>query len=516
MPLRHTSRTTICSAALPLPTPSHAPPLCETPLQTALKDETERIRANFFCPGHKQGSLIPPSLSSLLSAPLHADVPELPALDNLASPVAALARSQALATATFTPGTPEWRSFYLVNGSTVGIQAAIMSILPPFSRLALPRNAHQSAVSALVLAGVTPVWTPVKYLVASDVPLPISATDVRNACEMQQVRAVFVVSPTYHGLCADIPAIVAVAAEYNARVIVDEAHGAHFKFHPELPAPAAFSGPDVVVQSTHKTLTAMSQAAMLHVCTRGVEVEKVSAALQMLQTSSPNYILLASLEAARALMDMRGRELWGSTIGLARECARKIDLLDGFSVLGVGTDQSVWGIDRDDTRLTVLMADDMCGFELDERLIDRFGVYAELPSFRHLTFVFTPGNTRQEVDLLVSALAEIGTTIGASGNRKRGTLKGTSKGTVFGEATNVTPREAFFADAEIMPVEDAVGRICVQTLCPYPPGIPVLVPGERVSKACINVLQAVLKAGGSVSGACDESLSTIRVMKSNV
>lgn len=277
----------------------------------------------------------------------------------------------------------------------------------------------------------------------------------------------------------------------------------------------------MVVQSTHKTLGAMSQAAMLHVRKALVDRQQMAAALQLVQSTSPNYMLLASLEAARAEMDARGEDLMSSTMDLARNCAVRIASLKGFEVLGVEHvgmnerdsegNRMVFALDQ--TRVTMMVPRGVTGYELDTHLIDRFGVYCELPSFKHLTLVLTPGNTKEDVDRLVLALSLFEAT-----SVEEMMIEGLeesempSTGSVFGEETGMTPRDAFFADSEVVATDEAIGRICAETLCPYPPGVPVLVPGERITEECVYVLRKVLDMGGSVSGASDESLSKIRVI----
>lgn len=505
--------------------PPQTPTTPHTPLLDALQSETRRIHANFFCPGHKQGVHALPAFQDALGiAPFSLDLPELPALDNLFSPEGVIEESQSLAARIFTrEGSELWDTYFLINGTTCGVHAAVLACVKPGRRVILPRNVHQSAVHALILSGALPIWVQPIYDEHFDLLHGINVQQVSDALDQWkgEVDAILVVSPTYHGVCSDIEALAEVAHAHGVVLIVDEAHGSHFAFHHLLPASATFCTADIVVQSTHKTLPALSQAAMMHVRRERVSKEKVVAALRMVQSTSPNYLLLASLEAARAVMEERGEDLMSRTIDLARNCAVRIASLEGFQVLGVESvgaegecrarrERLMYALDP--TRVTVFLPEGVTGYDLDTHLIDRFGVYCELPSFKHVTFVITPGNTQADVDRLVTSLALYEAT------SHQGMLdmeipknQSPSRGSVFGEQTDVSPRAAFFADAVTVLADDAVGRICVETLCPYPPGIPIVVPGERITADCVEVLQAVLEAGGSVSGASDESLSTLRV-----
>ncbi|PXF48131.1 Arginine decarboxylase [Gracilariopsis chorda] len=494
----------------------------DTPLISTLHDESRRVRGNFFCPGHKQGNRIHPSFRSLCEPdPLRADLPELPALDNLFSPEGVIQDAQRMAADTFTrDGSEIWQTLFLVNGSTCGIEAAVLACARPGRKLIIPRNAHQSAVHAAVLSGTIPVWVTPQYDQRNDLVHGITASDILEAFRKHgnQIDAVLIVSPTYHGVCSDTETIARIAHEFGAKLIVDEAHGAHFTFHPSLPRSATDSQADIVVQSTHKTLTAMSQAAMMHVRKASVDTRQLRSALQLVQTTSPNYLLLASLDGTRALMEERGKALMTQTIDLARDCASRIAKLEGFEVLGtngVGMEAVnsenylVYGLDC--TRITVLLPSGMIGYDLDSYLIDQYGVYAELPAFRHLTFVLSPGTSQKDVDVLVTSLSKYKTTA-VEINKPNGATRVNWEDTFKDDNSAISPRDAFFADSMTLKTEDAIGRISVDTLCPYPPGIPLIIGGERITRKHIDILRAVLEAGGSVSGAADNELSTIRVV----
>lgn len=497
-----------------------------TPLLDALATETQHIRANFFCPGHKQGNTLPKPLESLLGTQVFkADLPELPALDNLFAPEGPLASAQNLASDAFTTdGSAIWSTHFLVNGTTCGIQAAFLACVQQSDHVLLPRNAHQSAVHALVQTGATPIWLDPIYDAQNDLLHGISSTTVREAFDAHAasttsgnstpISTILIISPTYHGVVSNINEIARIAHMHGARVIVDEAHGAHLHFHDALPASATECDADVVVQSTHKTLTAFTQAAVMHVRRSSMNEARIRSALQVVQSTSPNYLLLSSLDATRALMQTDGQQLLTRTIQLARQCTKRIANLDGFSVLGYGEhgkDSNLYNLDA--TRITVLLPPNVTGYEIDTHLIDRFGVYAELPSFRHITFVLTIGTTQDDVDTLITSLHLYNATSGEDTPFAHGFWLDVP---VFHNASEhaiaMTPRQAFFAPSISIPTEKAVGRISADTLCPYPPGIPVLVPGEIVTEAGIRVLKSVLGGGGSVSGASDNTLSILRVV----
>lgn len=490
----------------------------DTPLLTAVELEAQKVRVNLFCPGHKQGAAAAASLQRLTGASaLRNDVPELPALDNLFAPEGAIADAQARAADAFLGAAAAargWRTFFLVNGSTCGVAAAVLACVRPGRAVVLPRNAHQSAVHALVLSGGVPVWVEPAYDATRDVLHGVEPAAVAAALESHEgeVDAVLIVSPTYHGVCSDVAAISALAHAAGACLIVDEAHGAHFAFHPALPTPAAACGADAVVQSTHKTLGALTQAAMLHVrSSPRMLPARVSASLQLVQSTSPSYLLMSSLDAARDQMAQNGRALLASAIALARDASTRIAALEGFSVLSMTKDRSTLGMFAlDPTRVTVLLPETMSGYDLDEHLIDMFGTYAELPAFRHITLIFTPGNSQADVDTLVTSLAVFAAT---AKETPRQAMPASPPSMSKRPVSVLSPRDAFFSRTETVAIANAVGRVSADTLCPYPPGIPLLIPGEEISSECIDYLHAVLAAGGSVSGAPNDSLSELRVVK---
>lgn len=499
----------------------------KTPIVDAIATESARVRSNFFCPGHKQGAVLYSELRDLVGTDVfRADLPELPALDNLFAPEGVIEESQRLAADVFTEcGSEKWNTYFLVNGTTCGIEAAILSTVRPDGYVILPRNAHQSAVHGLVLSGATPIWIDPIYDAEHDLLHGVTANSVKEAlkCAPGQVDVVLIISPTYYGTLSNVREIATIAHEDGARLIVDEAHGAHLRFHEDLPESATSCNADIVVQSTHKTLTAFTQAAMMHVRKSSIDGKRVTASLQLVQSTSPSYLLLASLDATRALMQGYGRELMAETIRLSRVCSQRIASLDGFSVLGEdettsdglkcsvqATQTKTLVYSRDPTRITVILPPHVTGYDIDTHLIDRFGVYAELPSFRHITFVLTPGTSQEDVDMLVASLsvyAATGSDISSSVNKFDPSALG-----AHSKTAKMTPRQAFFAPAKAISSSDAVGCVCAETLCPYPPGIPVLLPGEVITQASIDFLKAVLDAGGSVSGSSDDALLTIRVI----
>ncbi|MCC3405400.1 MAG: aminotransferase class I/II-fold pyridoxal phosphate-dependent enzyme [Microcoleus sp. PH2017_10_PVI_O_A] len=502
---------------------SPANPQQQTPLLDALRDRTNHHHSPFYAPGHKRGQGISQPLVDLFGAAVfRSDLPELPELDNLFNPEGAIAQAQELAAQAFEADSTR----FLANGSTCGIIAAIVATCGPGDKIILPRNIHSSAISGLILSGAMPIFVSPEYDRTWDIANSITPEAAAAALEQHSdAKAVMVVYPTYHGVCGDLRAIAKITHQYNIPLLVDEAHGAHFNFHPNLPAPALSAGADLTVQSIHKTLGAMTQASMLHVKGDRINIQKVDRALQLVQSTSPSYLLLASLDAARQQIALHGNELMAQTLDLAAKARSHISQIPGLSVLEQLNTRGFAALDR--TRLTVKVSDlGITGFAADEILHSEFAVTAELPMPQHLTFIISLGNTESDIDNLVKAF----TLLAERSKFGSGLCSGFNgfNGFMFKEEARskkqdvsplplsptppISPREAFFSPTETVAADKAVDRTSAELICPYPPGIPVLMPGEIITQTALDYLQHILAAGGKITGCSDRSLQTLRIV----
>jgi arginine decarboxylase len=493
----------------------------ETPLLDALWKCANKHHAPFYTPGHKQGKGISQRLVDRFGAAIfRADLPELPELDNLFAPQEAILAAQQLAAAAF--GAEQ--TWFLVNGSTCGVEAAILATCGAGDKIILPRNVHYSAIAGLILSGAIPIFVYPEYDPALEIAHSITTEAIASALEQHpDAKAVMMVYPTYYGVCGDVSAIASLTHQYNIPLLVDEAHAAHFAFHPELPTSALTAGADLSVQSIHKVLGAMTQASMLHVQGNRVNIDRVSKALQLLQSTSPSYLLLASLDAARQQMALQGKELMTRTLQLADDARNRISQIPGLSVLQL-VEKSPGFVALDKTRLTVTVSGlGLTGFEADEILHQELGVTAELPSLQHLTFIITLGNTASDIERLVQAFITLAR-MRAGGTGEAGGTEGekplasqpltfTLQPSSFSLHPSLTPREAFFAPTETLPIEQTSDRISAELVCPYPPGIPVLIPGEVITAKAIDYLRKIKTLGGYISGCADPSLSQLKVVK---
>ncbi|MBD0301361.1 MAG: aminotransferase class I/II-fold pyridoxal phosphate-dependent enzyme [Tolypothrix sp. T3-bin4] len=498
----------------------------QIPLLDALKANAARPHAPFYTPGHKQGEGISQSLADLLGkAVFRADLTELADLDNLFAPQGVIQEAQQLAAEAFGAS----QTWFLVNGSTCGIEAAILATCGMGDKIILPRNVHSSAIAGLILSGAIPVFLNPEYDPVLDIAHSITPEAVQAALQQHpDAKAVLTVYPTYYGVCGNLSAIARVTHQYNIPLLVDEAHGAHFGFHPELPTPALAAGADLTVQSIHKVLGAMTQASMLHIQGNRIDCDRISKALQLVQSTSPSYLLLASLDAARQQMALHGKMLMSRTLQLADEARTKISQIPGLSVLqipskpyqgGLGGSSSRGGlrgspgfVALDETRLTVTVSGlGLTGFEADEILDEKFAVTAEFASLQHLTFIISLGNTSADIEQLVQSFI----TLANEYRRTNLTFKSELWQDLFTtkcHPLHFSPREAFFAVSETLPLAQTSDRICAEIVCPYPPGIPVLMPGEIITKPILDYLQQIQAMGGFISGCGDISLRTLKVV----
>ncbi|WP_052049514.1 aminotransferase class I/II-fold pyridoxal phosphate-dependent enzyme [Leptolyngbya sp. KIOST-1] len=474
----------------------------QTPILSALQDSSRRPHAAFYAPGHKRGQGASPRLRELLGeAALAADLPELPELDNLFAPAGVILEAQALAAEAFGAEA----TYFLANGSTCGIEAAILATVGPGEKIIVPRNAHRSVIAGLVLAGAMPVFVAPEYSAGLGLVLGIKAEAIAAAlAHHPDSRAVLLVSPTYHGICSDIGAIAALTQAHGIPLLVDEAHGPHFAFHPDLPTPALALGADLVVQSTHKVLGALSQAAMLHTRGHRVDRDRLQVALQLTQSTSPNSLLLASLDAARHQMATEGKTLLTETLALADQLRLDLAAISGLRVIDKSAVMACSSVsDLDLTRLTVEVSGlGMTGLAADELLHEELGVTVELPELRHLTLIVSLGNTaadRQRCAAGFRALA-------AGCADRRSSADAWSPPTVPENGDPLftlpvmSPRDAFFAATETVPASAALGRLSADTVSAYPPGIPTLVAGEVITEDAIAHLAAIKQQGGYVTG----------------
>ena len=471
----------------------------------------------FHTPGHKQGIGMERAFRDFVGDNVLAiDLTQIRGLDDLLQPEEALVEAQDLAAQCF----GAQQSFFLINGSTSGNQCMMMAALNPGDKLALPRNSHKSAMGGLIMSGATPVWMQPEVDEALHMDHTITPATVRATLEREpDIKAIYIVSPTYYGVAADLEAIVAIAHEHDIPLLVDEAWGPHFHFHPALPLSAMQAGADMCINSTHKMLGSLSQTAMLHVQGNRVKLDRLKAVYKLFLSTSPNLVLVASLDVARRQMALEGPALLSRTIEIAQDARRRLNEIKGVYCFGEELEGRPGVYDIDPTKITVTVKNlGYTGYEAEEILRRRYNVQVELADLFNVVALYTIGTSQTASDALVYGVSELAREdrpvdiFSPSGVLERRMRTGTYKLPQI-PPIRLVPRDAFLASTEFVPFKLSAGRICAEVITPYPPGIPVLSPGEEITPEIIDYLALEKRAGVKMQGPYDDDLKFIRVVR---
>ncbi len=471
----------------------------------------------FHTPGHKQGIGMERAFRDFVGDNVLAiDLTQIRGLDDLLQPEEALVEAQELAAECF----GAQQSFFLINGSTSGNQCMMMAALNPGDKLAIPRNSHKSAMGGLIMSGATPVWMQPEVDEALHMDHTVTPETVRATLRADpEIKAVYVVSPTYYGVAADLEAIVAIAHEHDVPVLVDEAWGPHFHFHPALPLSAMQAGADICINSTHKMLGSMSQTAMLHVQGNRIKLDRLKAVYKLFLSTSPNLVLVASLDVARRQMALDGPALLSRTIEIANDARRQLNEITRVYCFGEEQEGRPGVFDLDPTKITITVKNlGYTGYEAEEILRRRYNVQVELADLFNVVALYTIGTTTEASDALVHGMRELAREdrpvdiFSPSGVLERRMNTGTYKLPSI-PPIRLVPRDAFLAATEFVPFKLSAGRICAEVITPYPPGIPVLSPGEEITAEIIDYLTLEKKAGVKMQGPYDDELKFIRVVR---
>jgi arginine/lysine/ornithine decarboxylase len=457
-------------------------------------------------PGHKGGPGAPPRGVELFGAGLYAiDVSEMGGFDYLHGATSALLRAQADAARIFGAA----RTFYLVNGATSGNLAALLATASDHDRVLVARGSHRSVYAGLVLSGARPSYLAPVANPALDGLFGIDLDDLERALEDEpSISAVHVTSPSYYGFTIPLDDVRTLTAARGIPLIVDEAHGSHFVFNAAFPRPALGYGADLVVQSPHKTLGSLTQSSLLHVAGTRVNVDRVDQALQMLQSSSPSALLLLSLDLAITEAASSGQAAWGRAIASATTVRAALADATRLHIYGDEIKDAPGIYDFDPTKLVVDVSGlAMTGQESATWLKQHWRINPEFSDLRRIVFSITPGDDERSIELLIDALGALGHT--ARGSESQALI---SRWPQASPALAVTPREGFSSSAEPVALDSAIGRVTAEMIVPYPPGIPLLVPGELLTEAVIETLRQLLAAGCRMVGMADPSGSSIRCL----
>jgi arginine decarboxylase len=475
------------------------------PYFDALKSYVEQRNLTFHVPGHQHGLSVPPEFAELLHAwGLSGDITEVLGIDDIHDPSQQCLQAQQLAAELYGAD----HTFFLVNGSTVGNQAMFLSTLGPEATVILPHNSHRSVHSALLLSGAKAHFFATDFHPELLCSLPPTVAQAVQAMDrFPDAQALFLTSPTYHGACAPIRTIVEEAHKRDMLVLVDEAWGSHLRFCQGLMS-AVEAGADMVVQSSHKLTSAMTQGALLHV--NGLTTARVQSVLRHLQTSSPSSLIVASLDCARRQMALAGTELWREAWELALHLQRSIDELEGVSCFSTPRD---W----DRSRLIVQAVErGYSGYDLESALRHGHDIQVEMSEAHQVTLLVTPGHTAEHGERLVSALKELPMKDAFPWDDIRETfLSLWTKNSVF-ETPEMTVRETFFSPQSSVSLEKAVDQTCAELLYCYPPGVPFVYPGQRFSREALELIETGRRLGCSAKGGVDPNLDSVLILDNEI
>ncbi|TCS74814.1 aminotransferase class I/II-fold pyridoxal phosphate-dependent enzyme [Effusibacillus lacus] len=478
-----------------------------TPLFTALLEHAKRDPIQFHIPGHKKGSGMAREFRDFVGPnALSIDLINITPLDDLHSPRGIIKEAQELAAKAFGAD----YTFFTVQGTTGAIITMIMSVVGPGDKILVPRNVHKSVSAAIILSGAEPVFMHPELDPKLGIAHGVSYDTVRQTLdEHPDAKGLLLINPTYFGISCDLKRIVDLAHERGIPVVVDEAHGVHIHFHEKLPLSAMQAGADMAATSVHKLGGSMTQSSVLNVKEGLVNVDHVQAILSMLTTTSTSYLLLASLDVARKNLAIHGRELIDEAIKMAEYAREEINKIEGLYCFGreILHNSSVY--DMDPLKLTVSVKDlGISGYDVERILREEFNIEVELSDLYNILCIVTVGDTQENVDALIIALRRIA---------ERHVYQ-TGKPIIQVHLPEMpklamSPRQAFYSQTEMVKFDEAVGRTFAEMVMVYPPGIPILLPGEIITKENIEYIREHMEAGLPVQGPDDPNIEYVKVVK---
>lgn len=477
------------------------------PIFTKLKEHAASNPFPFHIPGHKKGKGMDSEFREFIGPnALSIDLPSIKPLDDPHQPNGIIHEAQTLAAKAFGAD----YSFFCVQGTSGAIMIMILSVCSPGDTILLPRNVHKSVLTAIILSGANPVFIHPRLDEQLGIAHGITTEDIETTLlQHPDAKAVLVINPTYFGIASNLKEIVDTVHRHHIPVLVDEAHGALTHFHPELPMSAMEAGADLAATSVHKLGGSLIQSSLLNMRTGLISPDYIQSIIGMITTTSSSYLLLSSLDTARRHLAINGNRIIEETLSLARYARRKINKIPGLSCFGREYLDKNALYDLDETKLFIhLEGLSLSGYEAEGWLREEFNIEIELSDIYNILCLITTGDTKETVDILLYALQHLSEKY-LSADQKTDieiTLPGIPE-------LHKSPRDAFYSQTVSIPLHKAIGKISGEFLMIYPPGIPIFIPGEKITEQNIHYIQKHINAGLSVHGTTDRSAKTIRVLK---
>jgi len=476
-----------------------------TPLFDAVKKYIDNEVIPFHVPGHKQGRGIQELADYIGEMSLRMDVNGMEDLDFANNPTGVIKEAQDLMAHAFGA---EY-AYFLVNGTTSGVQTMILSACEPGSRIIIPRNAHKSTIGGIILSGAMPVYVQPEINADIGITMGVSVDSIKKAIKQNpHARAVFVINPTYYGMTSDLKSIVRVAHMHDMAVLVDEAHGAHMSFHDDFPLTAMEVGADMSAASIHKTGGSLTQSSVL--LSRGglISQNSIKHSLGLTFTSSASYLLMCSLDIARKQLATKGAEMLQETLELARWARNEINYISGLYAFGRELIEREGCNDFDETKLGINVSKiGFTGYQIEAMLRNKFNIQVEMSDLNNILAIISIGDRQEHILSLVEALRKLSE--GRSENMIR-------KVTPIPDSLEmiVSPRDAFYNAKKTVRLEEAAGEIAGEMVMVYPPGIPVICLGERITEDIIEYLKLLKEEKCQLQGTSDPKVDYIRVLGS--
>ena len=473
------------------------------PIYEALEKFQKMRVVPFDVPGHKRGRGNPELTALLGETCMQMDVNSMKPLDNLCHPVSVIADAERLAAEAFGAA----HAFLMVGGTTSAVQSMVLAAVKRGEKIILPRNAHRSIMGALVLCGAVPVYVNPAGDKRLGIPLGMRLEDVKKAIEENpDAKAVFVNNPTYYGICSDLRSIARRAHEHGMLCLADEAHGTHFYFGEGLPVSAMAAGADMAAISMHKSGGSLTQSSLL-LTGPAMSTGYVRQIINLTQTTSGSYLLLSSLDISRRNLALRGKEAFGKVTELAGYARNEINKIGGYYAYSRELVNGDSIFDFDVTKLSVHTRDiGLAGIEVYDLLRDEYDIQIEFGDLGNILAYLSIGDRQREVERLVSALSEIRRRF----SRDKSSLMDYD---YIDPVVVLSPQEAFYAEKESLPIGETAGRICSEFVMCYPPGIPILTPGERITAEIIDYIRYAKDKGCSMTGPEDAAIERLNVLE---
>lgn len=472
----------------------------KTPIINALSIFNKKAPLYFCMPAHHRGSGSDEHFIKLLGEDvLKYDLTETPITDDLHKAEGAIKEAEILASKLF--GSDQ--TFFLVNGTTCGNEAMIISSVHEGDKILVARNCHKSILMGLIISGAIPIYIEPEISTVYNTFGSISPEKVKTAFKQNHdIKAFILVSPTYYGISSDLKTISGICHSYGALLLVDEAHGSHFAFSKELPLTAMDSDADMCSQSIHKTAGSMTQSSMLHIKGKLVDISMVDSSLKIVQSTSPSYILMASLDAARHNLAINGTKLIEHAIFLAEYTRDNLNKINGVKCLDTYNDNTIF--EQDFTRI-VFSIEGIRGFDVYDLLFYKYNICTEMADEHNVVMILSYADNIEQIKMLIEAIKSI--------SESSTSVTASNFNCPKMPPMSLTPRKAYFSKYEYISLDKAEGLISGEMIAPYPPGIPIIYPGEVFTQEVLNFIINAIDKKCHIHGLSDKTMRKVKIIR---